>query len=331
MGLFSEALAWENGSPAYGAMKIFLLGKGASITHWLEDAAAAFAGEGHEVAMGLVRRPWLAAPLEAALAGPIAARLRRRIIRQAPDLILALGAFHVPAPILEAIASLPGRAPLIGWVGDRFDESARALAGHYDGVGYADSALLAQHEASKFSSAAIYLPHAANPAGDWPPAESREGRMVFVGNPTPHRRAVALALNAPITLHGPGWTVAEGPHHQIHPRRLAPQALRGVYGRHLAALNIRNELNVLSGLNQRNFDPLLAGAALITDDQPDLERCFDPGAEVLVWRDLDELNAHHARLLAAPDEAAALGARGRRRVLAEHTYGARLKTLAAWL
>ena len=84
-------------------MKIFLLGKGASITHWLEDAAAAFAGEGHEVAMGLVRRPWLAAPLEAALAGPIAARLRRRIIRQAPDLILALGAFHVPAPILEAI------------------------------------------------------------------------------------------------------------------------------------------------------------------------------------------------------------------------------------
>jgi spore maturation protein CgeB len=107
--------------------------------------------------------------------------------------------------------------------------------------------------------------------------------------------------------------------------------LRGVYGRHLAALNIRNERNVLSGLNQRNFDPLLAGAALITDDQPDLARCFDPGTEVLVWRDLDDLNAQYARILAAPAEAAALAARGRQRVLAEHTYGARLKTLTAWV
>jgi len=312
-------------------MKIFLLGKGASITHWLEDAAAAFVSEGHDVAIGLVRRPWLAAPLEASLAGPIAENLRRRITRQAPDLILAVGAFHVPGPILGAIASLPGRAPLIGWVGDRFDESARALAAHYDGVGYTDSALLAQHDASGFSSPAIYLPHAANPAGHWPHAQTREGRMVFVGNPTPHRRTVAAAIDAPITLHGRGWTAANGVHHKIHARRLAPEALRGVYGRHLAALNIRNERNILVGLNQRNFDPLLAGAALITDAQPDLERCFDPGVEVLVWRDLDELNAHHARVLAAPDQAAALAARGRRRVLAEHTYGARLKTLAAWL
>jgi len=312
-------------------MKIFLLGKGASITHWLEDAAAAFAAEGHEVEIGLVRRPWLAAPLEAALAGPIAEALRRRIIRQAPDLILAVGAFHVPAPILEAIARLPGRPPLIGWVGDRFDESARALARHYDGLGYADSALLAAHQAFGFPGAAIYLPHAANPAGDWSHAGARVHRMVFVGNPTPHRRAVTSAMTSPITLHGPGWTTAEGAHHEIHPRRLAPRALRQVYGGHLAALNIRNERNVLAGLNQRNFDPLLAGAALITDDQPDLERCFDPGLEVLVWRDVDELNAHHAQVLAAPDEAAALAARGRRRVLAEHTYGARLKTLAAWL
>jgi spore maturation protein CgeB len=312
-------------------MKIFLLGKGASITYWLEEAAAAFAAEGHEVAIGLVRRPWLAPPLEAALAGPISQGLRRRIARQGPDLILAVGAFHVPAPILEAISSLPGRPPLIGWVGDRFDESARALAARYDGLGYVDSALLAQHERSSFPGAAIYLPHAANPAGDWPHARIRESRMVFVGNPTPHRRAVTAALRSPITLHGPGWAGADGAHHQIHPRRLAPHALRGVYGRHLAALNIRNERNVLSGLNQRNFDPLLAGAALITDDQPDLARCFDPGTEVLVWRDLDDLNAQYARILAAPAEAAALAARGRQRVLAEHTYGARLKTLTAWL
>ncbi len=159
-------------------MKVFLLGKGGSINRWLEDAAAGFADEGHEVAMGLVRRPWLAAPLEAALAEPIAEGLRRKIARQAPDLILAMSAFHVPALILEAIASLPGRPPLIGWVGDRFDDSVRAQAAHYDGLGYTDSALLAGHRRSIFLTPPI--PPAIGPT----PAP---GRTVWFSWETPRR------------------------------------------------------------------------------------------------------------------------------------------------
>jgi spore maturation protein CgeB len=312
-------------------MKIFLLGKGASITHWLEDAAAAFTAEGHGVTVGLVRRPWLAAPLEAGLVGPIAAALCRRIRRAAPDLILVIGGFHAPLEILHAVAALPGRPPMIGWVGDRFEAEALDLARTFDAVGYTDSGLLARHQALDFPSRAFYLPHAANPAGDWPSRARRAARMIFIANPTPHRRQVIRAIEPGVVLYGPGWTSAEGAQHQIHAHRAPPGALRGLYGGHLAALNIRNEANVLAGLNQRNFDPLLAGAALLTDDQPDLARCFEPGVEVLVWRTTDELKGAYERLLAHPQTAAALAARGRRRVLADHTYGARLKTLAALL
>jgi spore maturation protein CgeB len=312
-------------------MKLFLLGKGASITHWLEDAAGAFSADGHQVFIGLVRRPWLAAPLESGLVGPLAASLRRRIERVAPDLILVIGGFHAPREILEAISTLPGRPPIMGWVGDIFDAGAAHLAQIYDAVGYTDSGLLSRHNDLAFPGTAFYLPHAANPAGPWPARARRAARMVFIANPTPHRMQVVEGIRQSIVLYGPGWTSLPARRHERHARRAAPGALRGLYGGHFAALNIRNEANVLAGLNQRNFDPLLAGAALLTDDQPDLVRCFEPGVEVLVWRTIDDLNEAYERLLAHPEEAAGLAERGRRRVLADHTYGARLKTLTTLL
>ncbi len=311
-------------------MKLFLLGKSGSVTHWLEDAAHAFAALGHEVVTGIVRRPWLHIAAEAALAGPIAMALAQRVRREAPDLILAIGGVHVPRAILEAIAAQPGRAPLMGWVGDAFEPSARGVADLYDAVGYTDSALVERHRAWDLRAQALYLPHAADPSATWlARAAARKAMMAFVANPTPGRRAVVAAIRKPIALHGLGWSAADGPHHEIHPHRVSASALRGVYAGHLAALNVRNERNVLVGLNQRNFDPCLAGAAVVTDDQPDLARCFEAGREVAVWRDAEELNAIYERLLADPDEAAALAERGRRRVLADHTYGARLDTLRA--
>jgi spore maturation protein CgeB len=66
---------------------------------------------------------------------------------------------------------------------------------------------------------------------------------------------------------------------------------------------------------------------VVAEDQPDLAACFEPGAEVVVWRDIAELNETYERLRRAPQSAAAIGARGRRRVLADHTYARRLEAL----
>lgn len=310
-------------------MRIFLLGKIASITHWLEDAAAAFAAEGHAVALGVTRRPWVNLAVESALAGPLAARLVSRVRRFQPEVILAIGGYHVPPAILAALAALPGRPPLVGWVGDLFDGSARDAAALFDAAAYTDSALVSRHETLGFKAKALFLPHAVDPQASWlrPAVAERRARMAFVANPTAHRCAVVDALDAPITLHGAGWRPASRVEHEVHARRAAKRELGAIYGAHLAALNIRNEHNVLAGLNQRSFEPCLTGAVMVTDDQPDLERCFNPGVEVLVWHDTDELNALYARLRGNPAQAAAVGERGRRRVLAEHTYARRLKTL----
>jgi spore maturation protein CgeB len=307
-------------------MKIALIGKQASITHWLEDAAAAFRADGHRVRMGIVRRPWLNARLETAMVEPMAAALAASIARFSPDLILAIGGFHVPAPFLERLAALPGRAPLVAWVGDNFDEDAGALTRLYDLVAYTDSGLVARHTSLEFATPSLFLPHAAN-LNTAPAPADRAHRMVFLANATPGRRGVVANISAPIAVYGPGWNAETGGLHEVHSGRLAHRAAAGLYARHLAALNVRNEHNVLHGLNQRSFDPYLSATPVVTDDQADLERCFDPGAEVVVWRDADELNAAHDRLLRFPGEAVRLGEAGRRRVFAEHGFGHRLARL----
>jgi len=53
--------------------------------------------------------------------------------------------------------------------------------------------------------------------------------------------------------------------------------------------------------------------------------------DVLVWNSVEALNDLYARLRRDPAQATAIGEAGLRRVLAEHTYGQRLDTLAAQL
>lgn len=112
-------------------MRIALVGKAGSITHWLEDAAAAWRAEGHDVRLLFVRRPWLAEAVERTLAPLIAERLAAALGRFAPDLVLAIGAYHIPEPLLAAIDEARGEAPLVRWVGDAFDAAAAPLAGRW--------------------------------------------------------------------------------------------------------------------------------------------------------------------------------------------------------
>ncbi len=315
-------------------MKVFLIGKRASITHWLEHAAAGFASAGHQVRTAAVRNPILHRSIDAALAdrrlgAPMARAIAGAVRRFAPDLVIVVGVYKAPLVVLERLAAMPGRPPLIAWIGDAFGPEEAVAAAHFDLVAYTDSGLLARHRELGFASRAMWLPHAVDPsrmatAGD---RDGPRGAMAFVAIPTPHRRQVVAGLARPIGLWGPGWTATGGAAHQVHARRIAPAAVRQVYAGALAVLNIRHEANVLDGLNQRSFEPYLAGAPVVSDNQPDLERCFDLATEVLVWRDVGELNAVHERLIAEPGLAAKVAAAGRRRVLAEHTYGARLEAL----
>lgn len=314
-------------------MKICILGKRGSIISWVEGAVAGLRAAGHDVLHAVFRDPRMHPAVDRllfapAIGAPRAGLIVRRISTFAPDVIIAIDAFSAPLSLLERLHAAPGLPPLLGWVGDTFGDYAQARAPLFAAIAYTDSGLLARHRALGLAGRPVYLPHAANARLAQAAATSRSDGMVFVGNPTPRRIATLAGIAEPVAVYGPGWTAQAGSRHEIHAGRVPIERVAELYRQHRAALNIRNEQHVLAGLNQRNFDPYLCGAAVLTDAQPDLESCFEPGDEVLVYRDLAELNALHARLRREPDWAQAIARRGLARVLRDHTYDRRLRSFA---
>ncbi len=304
-------------------MKITLLGKTGSVTNWLEGCAAGLADAGHEVQICSTNTGFLPATLRAA-------RIATAIKRFQPALILAPNGYLMPLPILDHVRALPNRPKLVAWVGDVFVETDRAAAARYDAIAYTDSFLVAEHARQKFPGPAFWLPHAADPRLNGA-AETRKPHMVFVGNPTPNRIELFGQLNAPITIYGPNWQKFPNVAHDIHARRVGITELQTIYQNHLAVLNIRHGANTVNGLNQRGFDPYMAGAPVVSDPQPDLKNCFDIGTEVLVYQSAGELNEIYARLQREPSLAGRIAAAGRSRVLRDHQYANRLKNLLASL
>lgn len=77
-------------------------------------------------------------------------------------------------------------------------------------------------------------------------------------------------------------------------------------------------------VNQRVFDCPAAGGFLLTDAQMELGQLFDLNREVVAYQSLDECVELYRYYRTHPKERAAIAARARDRVLAEHTYAHRL-------
>lgn len=308
--------------------------------HWTEDAVEAFRTEGHEVRLLATRNHRLNKSLEQVLfsnrlGAPLAAWIARAIRKFAPDLILAIAVDdRCPPVILETISSMPSRPPLIAWIGDTFDSNAVGRLSCCDVVAYTDTGMLELHRRFGVRARAEFVPLAAPPerhvgqGGSGP----RIAQLAFVGQLTANRVQVLKQLRLPVALYGPDWrNGSEVAHHDRHPRRVAPDELTEIYARHMAVLNIRNERHVLHGLNQRNFTPYVYSTPVITDPQPDLELCFEPGREVLVYNDPEHLNEIHESLRRDPALAAEIGRKGQQRVRAQHMYAHRLRTFCSFI
>lgn len=312
-------------------MKVLVIGKTGGVTNWEPEVVAGLQAAGHQVEFRATRNPRINPHIERLFLGRIADDINRRIDRLRPDLILAVSGWGIEPAIIERISARPNRPPLVGWVGDLFDETRVANLNRFDALGYTDTGLIAVHERLGLKPKCAFIPHAADLAiaAGLPQAagpDQRRRQMLFVGNPTAQRRALIAAVRDPLALYGLGWADRQGvEHHDTHGRRIQRPQLARLYADHFACLNIRNEHNVVDGLNQRNFSPLALGCAVVTDPQKDMSLCFDVSTEVLVYDSPAALNDLYREIIASPRLAYETGERGRQRVLADHTYDKRLQ------
>ena len=153
--------------------------------------------------------------------------------------------------------------------------------------------------------------------------------LAFLGNRLPDRearvedfflRAAAALPERRFLLGGSGWGDKPVPPNVKYLGHVYTADHNAFNCTPLAVLNISRESMARYGFSPatRVFEAAGAAACLITDAWEGLEQFFEPGTEMLVARDGDEV----ARQLESLDArtARAIGQAARRRVLAEHTY-----------
>ena len=134
---------------------------------------------------------------------------------------------------------------------------------------------------------------------------------------------------SPLIVGDEGWLATfEG--EGVRWRRLAELAyydqLPGFYP--LSEINFNcTSLQMKGAVNQRVFDVPACGAFLLTDYRAQMERLFEPGKEVAVYGDPEEIPDLVSHYLAHPEERTRIALAARKRVLAEHTYVTRMGQL----
>lgn len=187
----------------------------------------------------------------------------------------------------------------------------------------------------------VYLPLAAQPDFHQPLDMSDVDRrkfgaeISFMGAGYPNRRMAFRELIRPgFKLWGTEWDgdhVLE-PYLQMEGRRVTPEECVKIFNGSAINLNLHSSVQaktlVTHGdfINPRTFEVAACGAFQLVDRRTLMPEAFAED-ELAVFDSMGELKDKIEYYLAHPDERQAIAQRGRARVLADHTYANRMRTL----
>jgi len=140
-------------------------------------------------------------------------------------------------------------------------------------------------------------------------------------------RVAALAPFAPLVAGDPGWrAMLPSGGFQFHGPLDYSLDLPGFYPRSRVNFNATS-LQMKGAVNQRVFDVPACGAFLLTDHREQMDALFEPGREVVCYREPEEIPELVRHYLDNHGEREALVAAARERVLAQHDYTHRMKAM----
>ena len=212
------------------------------------------------------------------------------------------------------------------------DDPFRALIPHYDLIlTYGGGTPVVNAYKGFGAIACVPIYNALDSTTHHPVApDSRfECDLGFLGNRLPDRearveefflRAAAQLPQRRFILGGNGWNDARLPANVKHLGHVYTRDHNAFNCTPQAVLNISRESMARYGFSPatRVFEAAGAGACLITDAWEGIELFLEPGREVLVAQNGDEVREHLLKL--NPVDARTIGEAARKRVLAEHTY-----------
>lgn len=267
--------------------------------------------------------------------------LLAQVERFQPDLVLALAQAPVGVPVLKRLKK-DGVATAMWFVEDyRLFLYWRAFAPYYDIFAVIQEAPFTAALRSVGVQNSLYLPLAAQP-GVHKPLElaaadkKRFGAdLSFMGAGYPNRRQAFRQLAGyDFKIWGTEWDgePALVPHLQMEGQRISPEDAVRIFNAAKINLNLhsgtRRETAVTGGdfVNPRTFEIAACNAFQLVDKRALMPALFADD-ELATFGSMEELLEKVDYFLTRPEERAAYAARGRARVLREHTYAARMQSL----
>jgi spore maturation protein CgeB len=154
--------------------------------------------------------------------------------------------------------------------------------------------------------------------------------VVFAGSATPRRETMLAGLvEFGLALWGPGWRRTALKDYCRGEVASTEEYVRA-YGGASVAVNIHHTAadGAEEGtVNQRLFELAAIGVPQAVDARADLPAMFQPGEEVLVFRDAAELRAIVQTALQDLQAVEPIAAAARRAMLAKHTYMHRMRRI----
>ncbi|MFM9912149.1 MAG: glycosyltransferase [Methylophilaceae bacterium] len=318
--------------------KVLVVGKINRLVNWTENTVEAFQQTGCQVDYFAIngdnRLHSMYFKWRGVIAGDdfaaVTISLRKKVKAFQPDLIVFVLGAWLPAALFQAVEEISPASTKVAWVGDKFDHVQGVFAGYMDWIFCTDTYFMDLLRTQGISTIS-YLPLAVDPQRFYPMNKPRTNKIIYVAKNSPGRSLFLSKVEKPLLLYGKKWRkfrqeFPDSPH-EIHAHHLPLNKLPSLYASSRAVLNIKHEIYVERGVNQRSFEPYGCMTPVLNDDVADLGLCFDLGREILVYHSLDELHEIHAKLTSDPAFAKKIGLAGHQRVMAQHTYMHRARSI----
>lgn len=318
-------------------MRVLVVGKRGGILHWLENVMDGFSDlpdvDAHAFCVnheGYFDKFWkniIKKCNRILLDKIISEQFANKIESFRPDLILIVDYFYIPEQLFQILETQKKSSVVAWWIGDLFDRKLVFRHKCVDKFYFTDSYFI-DYAADAGILNSGYLPLAYNPRiFKQISSDTRKSTLAFVGAYSENRVELLMQIREPVFVVGKKWDRMAAVQHEVSPCRVSIERVAKIYNQHIGVLNIKNSGNVVNGLNMRTFDAPACGCVVINDYLKDVEQCFDIGKEILVYQCVEELNEQYRRIRSNENDRRRISEAGRRRVIAEHQYSHRLKTI----
>lgn len=254
-----------------------------------------------------------------------------------PDLIMVMGGKTIKPALIREIRAMSRNIMIVNCFWDNpflYDISFSCIP-EYDVFFVKDSFVL--NELKKIGGENVrYLPEACypkehRPLDDITEEERRKysSELSIVGSLYPYRVYMFEALRGrQLKVWGRGrWGIT--PENEYALNSYQDESVDGrrkvlVFNLTMVNLNTLNPLNCIYGLNSRIHHIAACGGFQLMEYNPDLEKQYDVGSEIIAFRSRDELRELAEYYLSHPEGRLEIAERARQRALKEHTFDHRL-------